>query len=96
MVTVRVTNSGARAGAEVAQVYVQCPPAALEPPRQLKGFEKVRLNPGESRTITFTLDRAALSAWDEAAHAWTLYPGEYAVHVGSSSRDIRATAAFSF
>jgi len=43
-----------------------------------------------------TIDRAALSAWDEAAHAWTVYPGEYTAHVGSSSRDLRGTATFRF
>jgi beta-glucosidase len=96
VVTVHVTNVGTRAGAEVAQLYLECPADALEPPRQLKGFEKLIVKPGESRTVTFTLDRGALSAWDEAAHAWTLYPGEYTVHVGSSSRDIRATGTFRF
>ena len=94
-VTVRLTNTGARDGAEVAQLYLECPPDALEPPLQLKGFEKTMLKPGESKTLTFALDKNALSAWDEASHGWRLYPGSYTVHVGSSSRDLRVKAAFS-
>jgi beta-glucosidase len=94
-VTVRLTNTGTRAGAEVVQLYLECPPDALEPPRQLKGFEKVVVKPGESTTVTFALDRGALSAWDEATHAWKLYPGDYTVYIGSSSRDIRAKGMFS-
>jgi beta-glucosidase len=94
-VKVRVTNTGTRAGAEVAQLYLESPPEALEPPLQLKGFEKAMLKPGESKTVTFALDKDALSAWDEATHGWKLYAGTYAVHVGSSSRDLRVKAAFS-
>jgi beta-glucosidase len=93
-VRVRVTNTGSRAGAEVAQLYLEYPAAALEPPHVLKGFEKVMLKPGESKTVTFTLDKAALAAWDEMEHAWKLYPGSYTAHVGSSSRDLRAARAF--
>ena len=94
-VKVRVTNTGTRAGAEVAQLYVEFPPESLEPPRQLKGFDKVMLKPGESKTVTFSLDRSVLSAWDEAAHGWKLYPGTYTAHAGSSSRDLRAKGVFS-
>ena len=93
-VSIRVTNTGDRAGAEIVQLYLEFPPAALEPPQQLKGFEKVLLKPGEGRTITFEIDKAHLSAWNEATHAWTLYPGTYTAHVGSSSRDLRAKASF--
>jgi beta-glucosidase len=93
-VKVRVTNIGKRAGAEVAQLYLESPPQALEPPRQLKGFEKTMLQPGESSTLTFTLDRDALSSWDEYSHEWKLYPGNYTVNVGSSSRDLRVKTGF--
>lgn len=93
-VSVRVTNSGSRAGAEVAQLYLVYPAAAQEPPRVLKGFDKVMLKPGESRVVTFALDKDTLSAWDEASHAWKLYPGTYTAHVGSSSRDTRVMGAF--
>ncbi len=95
VVRVRVTNTGARAGAEVVQLYVEEPSEASEPPRQLKGFDKVDLQPGQSRVVSFTLDAGTLSAWDQGQHKWTLYPGTYTVHVGHSSRDFRATGTFS-
>lgn len=93
-VSVRVTNTGRRAGAEVVQLYVAFPAAAKEPPRQLKGFEKVRLDPGESKRVTLSLGAGALSAWDEAAHAWTVYPGTYTVGAGDSSRHLPVQASF--
>jgi len=93
-VTARVTNSGNRAGAEVVQLYLAFPPAALEPPQRLKGFDKVLLGPGEARTLTFDIDRERLSAWDEPYHAWKIYPGTYTAHIGSSSRDLRVSATF--
>jgi beta-glucosidase len=93
-VGVRVTNSGKRAGSEVVQLYVAFPREAAEPPRQLKGFERVSLKPGESRTVTMKLDNAALRAWDEVNHDWKVYPGRYEVEAGSSSRDIRYRDSF--
>ena len=93
-VRIEITNAGARAGAEVAQLYLGFPEEAGEPPRQLKGFEKVFLKPDESRSVTFTLDRQALSAWSADAGEWQAYGGKYIVEVGSSSRDIRAKASF--
>ncbi len=93
-VRVRVTNSGKRTGAEVVQLYVAFPKEAAEPPRQLKGFERVDLKPGESRMVTMKLDGSSLRAWDEGAHGWKVYPGKYDVEVGSSSRDIRYRGSF--
>lgn len=93
-VSVRVTNSGKREGAEVVQLYVAFPREAAEPPRQLKGFERVSLKPGESRMVTMKLDRATLNAWDEGAHDWKVWPGKYDVEVGGSSRDIRYRGSF--
>jgi beta-glucosidase len=93
-VTVRLTNTGRRAGAEIAQMYVGFPAAAQEPPRQLKGFEKVSLKPGESRTVSFSLDRDALSAWDESIHGWKEHAGAYTVEVGRSSRDLALKGTF--
>jgi beta-glucosidase len=93
-VTVRVTNSGKRAGAEVVQLYLGFPVEAAEPPRQLKGFARVELNPGESKTVTMAIDKASLAAWDEGAHDWKVYPGKYTVDVGASSRDIRFKGSF--
>jgi beta-glucosidase len=88
-VSVKITNSGKREGAEVAQLYVGAPAAAAEPPNQLKGFEKVWLKPGESKVAIMPLKPESLAVWDEAAHGWKVVPGDYVVYVGSSSRDIR-------
>ncbi len=93
-VRVRVTNTGPREGAEVVQLYLGFPAAAEEPPRQLKGFEKVSLKPGESRVVTLALDAASFSAWDAESGAWRVFPGAYSIMVGSSSRDIRLKGAF--
>ncbi|SFQ81015.1 glycoside hydrolase family 3 C-terminal domain-containing protein [Hymenobacter arizonensis] len=85
-----VTNSGPRAGAEVVQVYVHDPQAAVKrPEKELKGFEKVFLQPGEAKTVTLTLDSGAFQYYDEAQKQWVLEPGRFDVLVGSSSRDIR-------
>jgi beta-glucosidase len=93
-VSVRVTNSGKRAGSEVVQLYLGFPAEAGEPPRQLKGFSRVDLNPGESKTVTMAVNRESLAAWDESAHGWKVYPGKYTVDVGASSRDIRYKGSF--
>jgi beta-glucosidase len=88
---VKVTNTGPRAGAEVVQLYVGFPAAAGEPPWQLKAFEKVRLEPGQSKEVTFRLPTRAFASWDEAAKAWKAHAGAYQIAVGSSSRDLRGT-----
>lgn len=93
-VKVRMTNAGKRQGAEVAQLYLGFPAAAEEPPKQLRGFEKVWLKPGESKVVTMELDKESLGAWDSNAHDFRVYPGSYSVLVGSSSRDIRLKGAF--
>jgi len=83
-----VTNTGSTIGAEVAQVYVSDPSAkAARPERELKGFEKVRLNPGETRHVSLDFDARAFSYWDEAAHKWTIDPGKFVILVGDSSEN---------
>jgi beta-glucosidase len=83
-----VTNTGSVEGAEVAQLYVSDPSAkAQRPERELKGFEKVNLAPGESRHITLTLDARSFSYWDEAKHNWTIDPGKFVILVGDSSEN---------
>ncbi|MFU8855135.1 fibronectin type III-like domain-contianing protein, partial [Micromonospora sp. SL1-18] len=89
-VQANVTNTGKRAGAEVVQVYVSLPDAVGEPPRQLKGFEKVSLEPGETRQVTFQLTPKDVSYWDTRIHDWVLPAGTYQVTVGTSSRDAAA------
>ena len=89
-VRARVTNTGDRAGAEVVQVYVGDPESAvMRPERELKGFVKVALEPGESREVEVVLDARDLSYWHPTLRAWTLEAGEFVVSVGASSRDLR-------
>ena len=84
-VTARVTNTGPVTGAEVAQLYPGDPAAAGEPPRQLKGFQKVTLRPGQSAVVSFTLDRHDLSYWNDSANGWVVPDGGFRVYVGDSS-----------
>jgi beta-glucosidase len=90
---VTVTNTGSRAGAEVAQLYIAPPPSAVvRPVRELRGFRRVDLDAGAQSTVEFALDARALSYWDPALTGWRLEAGTYTVEVGSSSRDLRARA----
>ena len=83
-----VTNTGNVPGGEVAQLYVSDPSAkAQRPERELKGFQKVHLAPGESKHVTLSLDARAFSYWDEAAHKWTIDPGKFVIRVGDSSEN---------
>jgi beta-glucosidase len=87
IVSFKVTNTGKRAGAEVAQLYLGFPAIdeGNEPPLQLKAFSKVTLNPGEAKTVELKLDARAFSYWSEKTHAWTVAQGEFQVMVGDSS-----------
>ena len=88
-----VTNTGNVAGAEVAQLYVSDPSAQVDrPERELKGFAKVRLAPGETRHVTLTLDARAFSYWDAPAHKWIIDPGKFILRVGDSSENTPLTA----
>jgi beta-glucosidase len=88
-----VTNTGSVAGAEVAQLYVSDPSSTVKrPERELKGFEKVRLAPGETKRVTINLDARAFSYWDATAHKWTIDPGKFVVRVGDSSEDTPLSA----
>jgi beta-glucosidase len=83
-----VTNTGKVAGAEVAQLYVSDPSAQVDrPERELKGFAKVRLAPGETQHVTLTLDARAFSYWDTPAHKWIIDPGKFILRVGDSSEN---------
>ena len=90
-VSVTVRNSGEYAGKETVQLYVRDVHASLvRPVRELKGFAKVALQPGEATTIQFDLDRRSFSFYDPDQEDWVVEPGEFEIMVGSSSRDIRA------
>jgi len=88
-VSAEVTNTGRRAGSDVAQLYVGDPASTGEPPEQLKGFQRVTLRPGQRARVTFTLDRAALAWWNGQ---WTVTPGSYALMVGDSSASLPLVA----
>lgn len=95
--TTTVTNTGSRRGAEVVQVYVApaqvtLPAGVDRPAKELKGFAKVTLDPGDSAEVRVALDRRSFARWDADAHRWVVDPGEYDVLVGVSSRDIRQQA----
>jgi beta-glucosidase len=85
-VSVDVTNTGTRDGADVVQVYLSAPTSAGEPPKQLKGFAKVTVPAGQTRRVTIPLDAHAFSVWNTAANAWTIVGGTHRVVVGDSSR----------
>lgn len=86
-----VANSGKKFGKEVVQLYVEFPSttAIPQPPKQLKGFEKVALRPGQSRRVHLMMDARSFSYWDINTHDWKIMPGTYRIMVGSSSRDIQ-------
>jgi len=88
-----VTNTGSVEGAEVAQVYVSDPSATVDrPERELKGFAKVRLAPGETKHVSIDLGARAFSYWSEAAHNWKIDPGKFVVRVGDSSENTPLSA----
>jgi beta-glucosidase len=88
VVTADVTNTGTRAGAEVAQVYVADPAAAGEPPEQLRGFARVTLRPGQTKQVTITLGQHAFQVWDSTAQKWTTAAGRYTISLGDSSANL--------
>ena len=89
-VTFTVTNTGAREGAETAQLYVKDEESRLaRPPKELKGFQKIFLKPGESKKATIEMDEKALSYFDPEAKKWVAEPGRFQILVGASSRGIR-------
>jgi beta-glucosidase len=93
-VTFTVKNTGTRAGAEIAEAYVELPQAAGEPFKRLVAWDKVQLAPGEARTVTLAIDPHYLSIFNADKNEWELVPGEYKVLVGGSSRDTPLSGTF--
>jgi beta-glucosidase len=91
-VTFTVRNTGKRAGAEIVEVYAGLPAAAQEPPKRLVAWDKVRLAPGESKTVTLAIEPKFLSIFNEQKDDWDLLGGEYKFFVGGSSRATPLTA----
>ncbi|HEX4722052.1 MAG TPA: glycoside hydrolase family 3 C-terminal domain-containing protein [Pseudonocardiaceae bacterium] len=84
-VTATVTNTGTRAGSDVAQLYVGDPATTGEPPEQLKGFSRVTLNPGASTTVSFPVSLHDLAFWNDSTSSWTTQTGSYRILVGDTS-----------
>jgi len=80
-----VKNTGKRAGVEIAQVYARLPKGSDESFKRLAGFKRVMLAPGESQTVTVSIDPRVLQTFDEGNNSWKLAPGEYEVVAGASS-----------
>ena len=94
-ITLPVTNTGSREGSEVIQLYISDLKSSLpRPVKELKGFSKVKLAPGETREVTFTIGKEALSFFDDTRHEWVTEPGKFEALVGASSTDIRNRVAF--
>jgi beta-glucosidase len=97
VVTATVTNTGKVAGADVAQLYLTDPASSGEPPRQLAGYQRVSLQPGQSTRVTFTLDARSLSYWNDAANGYVVPDGAFTAYLGdsSASADLPLQGSFS-
>ena len=92
-VTFSLENSGVCKGKETVQLYVrQRHSPVVRPQKELKGFEKIALEKGEKRRVTFRLGREAFAVWSTVHKGWHIFGGEFEILVGASSRDIRLTA----
>jgi len=89
-----ITNSGSTGGYEIAQLYLGFPESANEPPKVLKGFEKIWLNSNQTVPVVFYLYELDISIWDVNSQNWIIPKGEFVVYVGASSRDIRLKGNF--
>jgi hypothetical protein len=94
-VSFTVSNTGDRAGAEVAELYVgQQNPSVPRPIKELKGFQKVFLRPGQSKRVTLELDQRSFAFFDTGRHLWDAKPDIYKILAGASSQDIRLNGQF--
>ena len=94
-ITVPVTNTGNREGAEVVQLYVSDLKSSLPRPiKELKGFQKIKLNPGETKEVCFTISKEALSFYDDTKQDWVAEPGKFEAIVASSATDIKSKIKF--
>ena len=94
-ITVPVTNTGNREGAEVVQLYISDLKSSLPRPiKELKGFQKIKLAPGETKEVTFTIAKDALSFYDDAQQAWIAEPGKFEAIVAASATDIKSKVVF--
>jgi beta-glucosidase len=93
--SVDVKNTGKREGSEIVQLYIRDLKSSLPRPiKELKEFEKISLKPGETKTVSFTIDESALSFFDAGQHAWIAEPGDFEAIIGASSSDVKGKTAF--
>ena len=93
--TVNIKNTGTYEGQEIVQLYISDKKSSLPRPlKELKAFQKVKLAPGEEKTVTLTIDKKALSFFNDARHEWVAEPGKFEAMIGSSSRNIKGTIVF--
>jgi beta-glucosidase len=93
--SIDITNIGSRTGSEVVQLYISDLKCSLpRPVKELKAFDKVSLNPGETKTVHFTINKDALSFFDAAKHAWVAEPGMFKAHAAAASDDVRSSVEF--
>ena len=94
-ITVPVTNTGSVAGAETVQLYIRDLQSSVERPvKELKAFRKVFLQPGETHQVTLTIDKSALSFYDDRTGQWTAEPGDFEALIGNSSMNIATSCKF--
>ena len=94
-VSIDVTNTGDRAGKEIVQLYISDDESSLERPvKELKGFKKIALEPGETKTVTFVVEPDMLKFYDPSQSGWVLEKGGFTAHVGAASDDIRSSVGF--
>lgn len=94
-VKVTVKNTGTREGQEVVQLYISDKKSSLPRPiKELKGFKKVKLAPGEEKEVSFTINADALSFFDDARHAWVAEPGKFEAIIAASATDIKGVVPF--
>ncbi len=94
-VSIKVTNSGDRAGDEVVQLYIRDKRSSVvRPVKQLVGFERISLDTNESKIVKFTVPSEELAFWDVKTNSFVVEPGEFEIMVGSSSNDIRSSGEF--
>ena len=94
-VTVDITNTGSREGKEVVQFYVGDVKCSVDrPTKELKGFQKVSLQPGETKTVSYTIAKEDLQFFDETTHQWKSEPGKFKIYVCASSAEVRGTVDY--
>ena len=94
-VSIPVSNVGEREGKEVVQLYIGDDKCSVDRPvKELKGFQKISLAPGETKTVDFCITLKDLQFYDEATHAWKAEPGKFKAYIGASELDIRAIVPF--